>query len=144
MEARDRSTRSSAERETREEVGISLLDAERLGRLDDIEGFRSGRRLSLVISAYAYHLPREQALVTNCEVAAALWIPLEQLLDRRRHVAIDRESRSYPGIAVGDAEHRVVWGITYRFLESFFAVTGHALPSGGDGWSNPPRSRGRS
>ena len=38
-----------------------------------------------------------------------------------------------PGIRVGDAEGHVVWGLTYRFLESFLGLLGQPLP---DRWSS--------
>src|SRR5262249_57053733 len=53
----DSDPRAAAERETLEEVGLSLAGAEALGQLDDLEGRHAGRRLPLVISAYVYHLP---------------------------------------------------------------------------------------
>jgi len=34
-----------------------------------------------------------------------------------------------PGIRVGSADPHVVWGLTYRFLETFLALLGQPLPA---------------
>ena len=132
----DASPRAAAERETLEEVGLSLADATRLGRLDDLEGRHAGRRLPLVISAYVYHVARDEApLAPNHEVEDAFWVPLRRLLDSRHHVEYPTPWAGYPGILVGLPGRHVVWGLTYRFLELFLARLGHPLP---DRWSRIP------
>jgi 8-oxo-dGTP pyrophosphatase MutT (NUDIX family) len=134
----DPGPRAAAERETFEEVGISLASAEPLGRLDDLEGRHAGRRLPLVISAYVYHAAVEAELAPNREVEDAFWVPLGRLLDPRHHVEYAMLGSGYPGIRVGDPEGHVVWGLTYRFLEIFLARLGHPLP---DRWSRVPEAR---
>ena len=129
VERQDAGTRAAAERETQEEVGLSLYGSEQLGRLDDQRGYRGGRELSLVISPYLYHLDRDQPLRINHEVAAALWVPLPQLLDSDNHVPYPHRPGNYPGIQVGDPDRHIVWGLTYRFLRIFFELLGHQLPS---------------
>jgi 8-oxo-dGTP pyrophosphatase MutT (NUDIX family) len=129
----DPTPRITAERETFEEVGLDLRAAERLGQLDDLEGRQAGRRVGLVISAFVYHVPDPPPLVVcSHEVQAALWVPLPQLLEPARQVDYrfgpEGASLSMPGIRVGDAEPHVVWGLTYRFLETFLALLGHPLP----------------
>lgn len=118
--------RAAAERETAEEVGLSLAGAELLGRLDDIEGRHAGRTLPLVISAFVYHAPGMPAeLVLNHEVESALWFPLRRLVDPEHHVEYPTPQGGYPGILVGEPGRHVVWGLTYRFLELFFDSLGH-------------------
>ena len=124
----DADPQSAAERETLEEVGLSLVGAELLGRLDDIEGRQGGRKLSLVISAHVYHCADPGELVLNHEVAAALWVPLARLHDAAYHVEYATPYGGYPGILVGEPERHVVWGLTYRFLEIFLAALGRPLP----------------
>lgn len=124
----DRDPRAAAERETLEEVGLSLAGAEALGQLDDLEGRHAGRRLPLVISAYVYHLPDAGPLATNHEVEEALWVPLADLVDPRHQVEYPVASGGFPGIRVGEPEPHVVWGLTYRFLETFLALLGRPLP----------------
>lgn len=135
----DRDPRAAAERETHEEVGLSLAGAEPLGQLDDLEGRHAGRRLPLVISAYVYHLGEDAGpLAPNHEVEATLWVPLATLVDPRHHVEYPVASVGYPGIQVGDPQRHVVWGLTYRFLETFLATLGHPLP---DRWEKVPEAR---
>lgn len=128
MEPGDASTRMVAERETEEELGLRLTEAERLGRLDDLQGHARGRPLALVIAAYVYHLEREQPLSPNHEVEQALWVPVRRLLDPEHQVDYPYATGRYPGILVGDPDRHIVWGLTYRFLELFFAVLGRSLP----------------
>lgn len=121
---------SAAERETREEVGLSLDEAEQLGRLDDLEGLRdSGRPAGIVISAFVYHHRSPGPLRINEEVEEAFWVSLSTLSDPLRRVEYSHPmvgATSYPGILVGDPDRHVVWGLTYRFVESFLAVTSGA------------------
>jgi 8-oxo-dGTP pyrophosphatase MutT (NUDIX family) len=124
----DPDPQSAAERETLEEVGLSLTGAELLGRLDDIEGRQGGRTLSLVISAHVYHCEEPGELVLNHEVASAHWVPLARLHDAAYHVEYTTPYGGYPGILVGEPDRHVVWGLTYRFLEIFLATLGRPLP----------------
>ena len=126
----DGSARRAAERETFEEVGLSIAGAERLGRLDDMRGHEAAER-ALVVSGFVYHVADPPALRTSDEVEEAFWFPVVQLLDPLRHVdhRFGPEKRwRYPGLVVGDPERHVVWGLTYRFLEIFFAALGRPLP----------------
>ena len=127
----DRTSRLAAERETLEEVGVDLADAEILGRLDDLAGHRSAGVPGIVISAYVYRLPGDAELSPNHEVRKAFWFPLESLLDPDRQVDYPMRrvtDRKFPGILVGEPDRHVVWGLTYRFLEVFFEALGHPMP----------------
>jgi 8-oxo-dGTP pyrophosphatase MutT (NUDIX family) len=121
----DASARHAAERETLEEVGLPLAGAELLGRLGDVEGAPPGFD-SLVVSAFVYHLPERLPATPNHEVRAALWVPTAHLLDERRRVPFywprDQRETHYPGVLVGEPDRQIVWGLTYRFLELFFAA----------------------
>jgi 8-oxo-dGTP pyrophosphatase MutT (NUDIX family) len=129
----DASPRYTAERETAEEVGVALADAELLGQLDDQEGRQGGRAANLVISAYVYHLEKPPPLRPNHEVREAFWFPVPDLVDPGRQVdytwALVPGAPRYPGIRVGDPRRHVVWGLTYRFLEVFFETLGEPLPN---------------
>jgi 8-oxo-dGTP pyrophosphatase MutT (NUDIX family) len=131
----DPSPRATAERETLEEVGLDLAGAELLGQLDDLEGRHAGRPVGLAISAFVYGVPDPPHLAPNDqEVESAFWVPLDQLLARERHVDYrfrhELGAFTMPGIRVGHAEPHVVWGLTYRFLETFFELLGRPLPPG--------------
>jgi 8-oxo-dGTP pyrophosphatase MutT (NUDIX family) len=126
----DAGARDAAERETREEVGIDLAGAERLGRLDDVEGAPPGFE-SLVVSAFVYRVDGRVTPTPNYEVRSALWVPLSYLQDPARRVPFywprEQSTTHYPGILVGEPGRHVVWGLTYRFLEIFFTALGRQL-----------------
>lgn len=126
IESGDRDLRCTAERETREEVGIELSQGELLGRLDDQEGRRTGAGRGRVIAGWVYHLERPPALRLSHEVEEALWVPSSVLLDPEQHVTYDVEHipGAWPGILVGHPERHIVWGLTLRFLRSFLAIVG--------------------
>ena len=128
IEPADETLQSAAERETLEEVGLSLQEADRLGRLDDLEGLRGGgRSAGIVISAFVYHHRSPGALRLNYEVDEGLWVSLSALADPARRVEYVHPllgAETYPGILVGDPDRHVVWGLTYRFVEMFLAAAG--------------------
>jgi 8-oxo-dGTP pyrophosphatase MutT (NUDIX family) len=130
----DAEPRATAERETLEEVGLDLRAGELLGQLDDLEGRHAGRPSGLVISAFVYHLPEPPPLrVQREEVESAFWVPLsllwqpERLVDYRLRAELGR--LAMPGIRVGEADAHVVWGLTYRFLESLSGLLGRPFPN---------------
>ncbi len=126
----DTNSRVAAERETWEEVGLSLDRAEHLGRLDDQAGHHAGRESGMVISAFVYHVEGDAPLVPNHEVEQAFWFPLTGLRDVERqveHPFVYRE-RHFPGILVGVPDRHIVWGLTYRFLDVFLSIIGKPLP----------------
>ncbi len=130
VDPEDVTVRHAAERETEEEVGVSLRDAELIGRLDDLQGRHAGRSNSMVISGFVFHHPAPEELVPNYEVQETFWFPVGELREPERHIEKSfRETGSmrFPGIVVGHPERHVVWGLTYRFLEVFFEVVGHPL-----------------
>ena len=140
VEPDDPSGRAAAERETLEEVGLSLAGAELLGRLDDKRG-NPRTNPELVISAFVYHAHTPGDLAINHEVQDAFWFPLGGLLDRARHVQYTAHGEfEFPGILVGEPDRHVVWGLTYSFLESFFVVLGSPLP---DRWTEEMRAYSR-
>jgi 8-oxo-dGTP pyrophosphatase MutT (NUDIX family) len=123
----------AARRETHEEVGLSLHDADPLGRLDDLTGRRAGASTGLVISAFVFHHHGETPLVyQEAEVAEALWVPVSALSapDRHIHKAFHGTGgMAFPGIVVGDPDRHIVWGLTYRFIEVFHRVVGRPFPN---------------
>jgi len=140
LEPGDASARIAACRETREEVGIELAEAEFLGDLGALAG-RSGAPRPAIVSAHAFHLASDQPLLLDRqEVRSAFWFPLAELRSaaRRTTFAIrELPGRDFPGIVVGEPGRHVVWGLTYRFLESMFARLELPLHSGSAG-SPPP------
>jgi 8-oxo-dGTP pyrophosphatase MutT (NUDIX family) len=133
MEHVDDSTREAAQRETFEEVGVDLTNAEYLGRLDDIVGNPKSRP-TLVVTAHAFYLVEHQDFKIDAkEVQAAFWFPLADMLQDSRSVDYkisENPEMRFPGILVGVPDRHVIWGMTYRFFEDLFRVLGHALPGG--------------
>jgi len=125
----DPDTASTAERETFEEVGLDLAGAERIGRLDDLEGGRATGR-SITVAAHAYWIGgADPLLAPNHEVADVVWVPLGRLADPAHHLLYDyppMPEQRFPGIGIPGS--RVVWGLTYRFLEDLFVRLGVPLP----------------
>ncbi len=127
----DTGTRHTAERETLEEVGVSLADGHHLGRLDDLEG-RPQRNAGMIISAHVYRVTDPEPLVCNHEVEQAFWFPIRKLLDPDRQVPYPHatyDGKRLPGILVGVPDRHIIWGLTYRFLDLFLSIIGRPLPN---------------
>jgi 8-oxo-dGTP pyrophosphatase MutT (NUDIX family) len=128
VESDDDDPRAAAERETLEEVSVSLAGAELLGQLDDLRGRHAGREIPMVISAYVYLCRDPAPLEPNHEVAHAFWFPVSDLLDPARRDHYEIRGLRFPGVLVGQPGRHVVWGLTYRFLEGFFERLGRPWP----------------
>jgi 8-oxo-dGTP pyrophosphatase MutT (NUDIX family) len=116
-------------RETQEEIGVDLLVADRLGRLDDLQGRHGGRSREMVISCFVFGTHGVDRFSPNHEVADVITLPISTLLDpsAQSEVPWPQAGRVFPGICAGAGE-RVIWGLTYRFLLHFFSLLGHSLP----------------
>jgi 8-oxo-dGTP pyrophosphatase MutT (NUDIX family) len=132
LEPEDRNGRAAAERETFEEVGLSLAGSRCLGRLDDLEGRPARAGGGLVVSAYVYQFEAEIDLVPNREVQQAFWFPVASLLHPERQVVYPHakyDGKHLPGILVGVPDRHIVWGLTYRFVDVMMAAVGKPLPN---------------
>lgn len=127
VEDDDPDARRAAERETLEEVGIDLTMATYMGRLDDVQPQRRAHRQDIVVSGFVYFDEHRQPAVPNYEVADIVWEPLGTFMDSG-HFAYAKyppaPDERFPGIRVGHEEHQIVWGLTRRFLISFFQIVG--------------------
>jgi 8-oxo-dGTP pyrophosphatase MutT (NUDIX family) len=116
---RDRDLVGTAMRETREETGVELAAAERLGVLDDLAP-RYTTLPPVVVRPFVFALPRRPVLTTNAEVQRAFWVSLARLShpDSRSEMTLplpDGE-RTLPAYRLGDD---VIWGMTERILTPF-------------------------
>ncbi len=130
VDVADATPRAAAERETLEEVGLSLAGSEFLGRLDDLPGLPVPVG-DFAVSAFVFYARNPSALALNHEVQDAFWFPLNSLSDRERHIdhpAKAESDRLFPGILVGEPGRHVVWGLTYRFLDRLLKILGQPLP----------------
>jgi 8-oxo-dGTP pyrophosphatase MutT (NUDIX family) len=129
-ESGDISTRGTARRETFEEVGLELSEAEHLGQIDELVG-NARMTPPLVVAAHAFHLATDQELdLCVEEVQTAFWFPLVDMLDESRridYVFPKNPGTRYPGIVVGLPERHIVWGLTYRVLGTLFDALGRPL-----------------
>lgn len=107
----------TARRETKEEVGLDLVDAELLGRLDDVSPMRSSE---IVVRPYVFFTPVAAPLALSEEVAETLWVPLDGLASGawRSHseVEVRGQRLSVPAFVI---DSRVVWGMTFHVLDRF-------------------------
>jgi 8-oxo-dGTP pyrophosphatase MutT (NUDIX family) len=113
----------TAERETREELGLDLRHVARpLGRLDDVPTHRRG----LVVRPYVYRLevPDAPPLKPNYEVASTHWAEVAPLMRGERDTTYAFDWKGQPQRFPGyDVEGRVVWGLTYRMMQLLFGIT---------------------
>mgnify|MGYP001820711858 FL=1 len=125
--AEDASLLDTAMRETREEVGLDLrAEAEHIGQLDDLQAIARGKPQETVIRPFVFEVHRESPIrADEKEVAEALWTPLLPLyrgeVDTVRPYQWHGTHIDFPAYDVGG---RVVWGLTYQMLRSFFRILG--------------------
>jgi len=107
----------TARRETLEEVGIDLTDAELLGQLDDLTPMRSS---DLLVRPFVFWTPTQRPTSLSDEVAETLWVPLDALasgaLKSERDVDVRGSRLRVPAYVI---EERVVWGMTFYLLDRF-------------------------
>jgi 8-oxo-dGTP pyrophosphatase MutT (NUDIX family) len=112
---------ATAARETEEELGLPLPRRPDT-RLDD----HVGRTRPGIVASFVFTLDERPALRPQpSEVAAAWWLPLPSLLDPANATRHRWAGVPFPGIA---HEGQVIWGLTYRTLQTFVATLGYALP----------------
>ena len=129
-DASDDELRSTALRETHEEVGISLGDP--IGRLDDVHGTRGLNRLGLVVSPFVFEIDARPEPRHSEEVQDSVWIPLPHLLDPSSavHYRFERhgELGTFPAIRY---DRYTIWGLTYWILGRFSGLLGSEIAAPG-------------
>ncbi|MCC6213906.1 MAG: CoA pyrophosphatase [Polyangiaceae bacterium] len=112
----------TAVREAREEVGLDLAtDATLLGELPEIPVWAYGKPTDLYVSSFVFELHRGAPWAASAEVAELLWVDLAPLARGEGLTQVpwtwEGKQIPLPGFDIGG---RVVWGLTYRMLASFF------------------------
>ena len=109
----------TARRETLEEVGIDLVDAELLGRLDDVSPMRSS---DMAVRPFVFWTAAPHNITLSGEVAEVLWVSLDTLasdeLLSTREVQVRGSTLRVPAYVI---DERVVWGMTFHLLRQFLA-----------------------
>jgi 8-oxo-dGTP pyrophosphatase MutT (NUDIX family) len=117
---------ATAIRETREETGVELSDAERLGVLDDLYP-RTPTLPPVRVRPFVFALPARRSLVASVEVERAFWVPLARIVDPsvRRDVKllVGGVERVFPAYDLGED---VIWGMTERILTPFLQLLGYS------------------
>lgn len=126
----DPHSRAAAERETLEEVGLSLGDAQWIGALSEMQVRLGGSDRRMVLSPFVYDLGEELLpFAPNHEVAEVFWIPLTHLWDPNNMSRLEWERQGtrllYPAIRY---QGHSIWGITFRVLTLFSDVLNSPLP----------------
>lgn len=123
-DAVDSDLEATAIRETREELAVELLGAERLGALDDVRP-RTPLLPPVLVRPFIFALPGRPPLSPSPEVQSAFWVSLDRLLlpGTRRDVTlpIPGGERTFPAYVLGQD---VIWGLTERILTVFLSKIG--------------------
>jgi 8-oxo-dGTP pyrophosphatase MutT (NUDIX family) len=118
---------ATAIRETREETGVDLTGAERLGVLDDLFP-RTPTLPPVVVRPFVFGLATRPALIPSPEVERAFWLPLARFSEAgvRRDVVftVGGSERTFPAYLVDD---EVIWGMTERILTPFLGLLDNRL-----------------
>ena len=121
----DENLLATAIRETLEEVGLDLAQAGRLlGQLAPLPAIARGRPVGMTIVPFVFELVAGADLLYSEEVVEAVWVPLDPLLQGqlRTTVAVDRDGGERVDLPAHDVGGRIVWGLTYRMLDSLFEL----------------------
>lgn len=123
-DAVDLDLEATAIRETREEVAVELLGAERLGALDDVRP-RTQLLPPVLVRPFIFALADRPSLSPSLEVQSAFWAPLARLLVPGTHrdvtLPVPGGDRTFPAYVLGQD---VIWGMTERILTLFLTKIG--------------------
>lgn len=110
---------ATAVRETREETGVELAAAERLGVLDDLVP-RTVTLPPVIVRPFVFALARRPVLTTNPEVQRAFWVALallsEPAVQAQLTLTLSDGVRTFPAYRLGED---IIWGMTERILTPF-------------------------
>ena len=126
-EQSDQDLAETAIRETLEEIGVRLNRDQRYFHLMDQQGSNRGGAIDLLIRCFVFEVSEHVRPVPNYEVAEVFWMPLTQLMDPDNHLTFQPAITNAPakGVDLGPGtlgQTRILWGLTYRFVQQFFAV----------------------
>jgi 8-oxo-dGTP pyrophosphatase MutT (NUDIX family) len=106
----------TAVRETAEEVGLRLTQADLLGALDELQAVRRVP-IDLAIAPFVFRAPEGATVQPNYEVRSVCWLSVDDLLGERFRSTYDYSEAGgvlrFPCFRVDD---KVIWGLTYRMF----------------------------
>ena len=124
VDSTDIGLRAAAERETFEEIGLSLSMAQYCGSLSHQRTFGRGNRPGTLVAPFVYVNQRVFEPKLSSEVAAVVWGSVDDMrrgnLDAIEERLVGNQPTRFNGYLLG--QNRFVWGLTYRTLQEFFKV----------------------
>ena len=123
-ETADADLKAAAIRETLEEIGLDLSQADYLGPLDQQRAMPRGRPLNMLIAPHVFELQGDPSFAANYEVDEVVWTRLKPMVSGECHDTETKLMAGKPTIFNGYRLERghFVWGLTYRMLKSFFSM----------------------
>lgn len=122
-ESTDPDLRTTAVRETREEIGVDLSHAEELGVLDDLHP-RTPVLPPVVVRPFVFALTTRPTIVVNPEVQDAFWVSFRALQapGTRSEMIVDHPGiprRVLPAYSLGN---HTIWGMSERILTPLISL----------------------
>jgi 8-oxo-dGTP pyrophosphatase MutT (NUDIX family) len=113
--------KSTAVRETAEEIDLQLPADQFLGELDEVRAMARMRPMDLTIKPFVFGLREPRvALRPSPEVTSLHWIPLDEIRGTRWRGTLELEQQGttlhFPCLRY---EGLVIWGLTYRMFTNF-------------------------
>jgi 8-oxo-dGTP pyrophosphatase MutT (NUDIX family) len=122
-EDQDHSMKETAERETREEIGISLPEiASYLGPIAPVSATPKKTGKELTVYPFVYWLNEKDPVTSpNYEVAQIIWGSLNGMYSGKSNThyrfKVEEKYETFPGYDIGE---QTVWGLTYRMIHILF------------------------
>ena len=115
---------ATAMRETREETGVDLAVAERLGTLDDLHP-RSPLLPPVVVRPFVFALPSHPAITTSSEAREAFWVGIDAFAAPGVYREVTVTPHGSPFVVSAYVlGARTIWGMTERILTPLLGMLG--------------------
>ena len=113
----------TAIRETREEIGVDLSSAERLGVLDDLHP-RTPFLPPVVVRPFVFALTERPVITLSAEVQDAFWVPFRALEAPGVRGVITVDHPGIPGVRLPAyiLGNRTIWGMSERLLTPLISL----------------------
>lgn len=120
----DKSALDTAIRETKEEIGINILDyGEIVGSLDTVRPFTQSVS-HFVVKPFVSILNDDVSFKKNYEVEDIFWVSIKHLVDDKNRTT---REKIRDGVKIYDYvfnyDNYIIWGLTGRILNQFFEKT---------------------